>query len=637
MLDVAPLSVGLLEFIEAKAAKEEERKPPIKSTSAAAANDYGQDEFRVQKSPEPYSEAGMYRLMSMLAFLIRPGLLKMNGRPDWLQLGMALHHLGWPYSRWLWDYFSRLAEPRESDGGGTFDLVEQDKAWNSFVTGAHKGPPKTIASYYKIAMDAGWVWNGDGCDAVGDECTASSEREPDAASSAYQDKVATLATLPQNIYDGMRKEVAKQQNVRLSTLDADVAKLRPREERPGQGSVVELPEAEPWPEPVDIRQLIEEITSAIRRHVFLTVFDAQAIALWVLASHVYDAFDSFPRLRIRSPEKRCGKTTLLMVVEALVHRPLSTEDISAPALFRTIEEDRPTLLIDEVDAGLKDNEDMRSLINSGHRRGGKVIRLVAVGDNFERRAFSTFAPMVLSGIGALAATIEDRSITINMKRRLPGETVERLRSTKMGHLAELNRKARRFAEDVADQLLDPDPDLPDELHDRAQDNWRPLVAVANLASDGWPSKARAAALVLEGEMAKNERDAAAAMLLADIRDMFEALANDPALFVAHGASKLGFSYREGGPVKAQQEQDRARSADVAFYLNSLVDRPWSGWNRGRGITPANIAKQLSEYGIQPKCVRVGGERPNGYIAADFEEAFHRFLPVKRANSTSAEP
>ena len=116
--------------------------------------------------------------------------------------------------------------------------------------------------------------------------------------------------------------------------------------------------------------------SGIRRYVVLDAAAADAVALWCVGTHAFDCFTIFPRLIATSPEPRCGKTTLLDAVERLVPRPLAAANITAPALFRTIEAARPTLLLDEADTFAKDNEDLRGILNSGHRRNGMVIRIV---------------------------------------------------------------------------------------------------------------------------------------------------------------------------------------------------------------------------------------------------------------------
>src|SRR5260221_610896 len=82
-------------------------------------------------------------------------------------------------------------------------------------------------------------------------------------------------------------------------------------------------------------------------------------------------------LIINSPEKGCGKTTVLDVVGRTCSRPLFTSNITPAALFRVVEAVQPTLLIDEADSFAAENEELRGVINSGHTRSGAfVIRTV---------------------------------------------------------------------------------------------------------------------------------------------------------------------------------------------------------------------------------------------------------------------
>jgi len=63
----------------------------------------------------------------------------------------------------------------------------------------------------------------------------------------------------------------------------------------------------------------------------------------------------------------------------------------------------------------------------------------------------------------------------------------------------LRRQARRWCEDNLNILTAADPTVPETLTDRAADNWRPLLAVADRAGGAWPIRARDAALVLSGD------------------------------------------------------------------------------------------------------------------------------------------
>lgn len=320
---------------------------------------------------------------------------------------------------------------------------------------------------------------------------------------AELDRLAKLSPLE---YDKVRKANAKRLGVRTDTLDQEIRSRRPRtDDDAAPGSPLTLLSIEPWPEAVDGQALLGELVAVIRRHVRLPIYAADAVALWVVWSWLIDAFDIAPRLVLLSPEKRCGKTTLLELLVSVAHRALLASGISPSAIFRTIDAAKPTLLIDEADTFVNENEELRGILNSGHTRAAsRVIR--CVGEDHEPRTFSTWCPMVLAAIGVLPGTVEDRSIIISMQRKAPGETVMPFpRSGKhaaalRSELHDLARKVRRWAEDHGDELADREPTVPNELHDRAADNWRPLLAIADEIGGDWPTNARAAATKLSGGM-----------------------------------------------------------------------------------------------------------------------------------------
>ncbi len=306
-------------------------------------------------------------------------------------------------------------------------------------------------------------------------------------------RIIDLAALPPLEYEQRYKQAAKELGIRVSALDRMVrAEQRASEDTAG----FSLREVEPWPEPVDGDALLDSITLAVRRYLVLPPNGAEVIALWVIAAHAFNCFQISPRLHFRSPEKRCGKTIALDVSECLTPRSIRTENITTAVLFRLVDGYQPTLLIDEVDSFLKDNEELRGALNAGHRRGGQMLR--CEGDNNEVRAFKTFAPVALAGIGRLPGTLEDRSITIEMRRRKPTERVTRFQRDRTSDLDELASMAARWVADYEISLSAADPDIPETLHDRAADNWRPLLAIADLAGGNWPTLARQVAVRLSG-------------------------------------------------------------------------------------------------------------------------------------------
>lgn len=258
-----------------------------------------------------------------------------------------------------------------------------------------------------------------------------------------------------------------------------------------------FPEVEPWPDQVNGAALLDEIAALIHRHIICERHVADTTALWIAFTWLIDHFHFAPMILITAPEMRCGKTLLLSLIGRLARRPLAASNISPAATYRVIEAHAPTLLIDEADAFLRDNEELRGIINSGHTRDSAFV-LRTVGDNFEPKRFSTWAAKVLCGIGRLQGTLMDRSLVLEMRRKKPGEKVSRLRHAEPGLFERLASQLARFANDVGDSIGRVRPGLPESLNDRAQDNAEPLLSIADFAGDGWPERARQAILQIAG-------------------------------------------------------------------------------------------------------------------------------------------
>jgi len=362
-----------------------------------------------------------------------------------------------------------------------------------------------------------------------------------------------------------------------------------------QGQSIILSDPDPWPEPVGGTQLLEDLERALTRHLVLPEGASTAIALWTVNAHAHEASEIAPYLGVTSPVKRCGKTTLFQVLSVLVPRPLFTSNITPAAVFRSVEAFEPTLLIDEADTFLALSDEMRGILNAGHSRvTAYVVR--TVGDEHEPRRFSTWCPKAIGLIGKLPSTLEDRSIEIRMRRRAKTEQVERFREKKLVALKPLGRRAARWATDNLAELRAADPEVPEELDDRAADNWRPLIAIADLAGGEWPKRARDAARLLSGGERRADTSAGI-QLLAAIRDVFES-----------------------------SQRDRLPSSKIAEQLTEREDRPWAAWKQGRPITAHQIAQILKPFEIGPKGIRVGAKTLRGYERAQFEDAFERYLP-----------
>jgi putative DNA primase/helicase len=422
-------------------------------------------------------------------------------------------------------------------------------------------------------------------------------------------EIVNLTQLSSVQYEEHRKQAAKNLNMRVAVLDGIVQKLRAPSIDDGtdqQGSQISFEAIEPWNDAVDGKTLIDDMMKAIRSHVILNEHLALASSLWIIHAHAIEVADHTPRLQIKSPTHRCGKTTLLRVIKAMVPKPINTENITTAALFRLIERYQPTLMIDEADSFLKrddgrDNEELRGILNAGHARSdGGIIR--TVGENFEPKIFKVFGPIcfawkVRRGM-QVAETIADRSITIELRRRLPDEKITRLRSNRMGHLHVLGRRAARWFADHKASLIDHDPELPEELNDRAQDNWRLLIAIADLMSKELGNNARTAAIKIAEEAIQSDEDYSI-MVLADVAEIFRI-----------------------------KNTDRLKTTDIIDALKNLKDRPWAEYWKGQPITHRGLAGLLKPYGIKPKTIRFGQGKydvAKGYWAAPILEAKKRFV------------
>lgn len=360
-----------------------------------------------------------------------------------------------------------------------------------------------------------------------------------------------------------------------------------------QGSALALEDPELWPEPVNGAELLVELAETFTTYLSLPAGAASAIALWTVHAHAHDAFPVSPVLAVTSPEKRCGKTTLLELLSALVPRPLPASNVTAATVFRAVERWRPTLLVDEADTFLHDGSpQLRGVLNSGHRRSlAHVVR--TVGDDYEPRQFRTWSPKAVALIGQLPGTLQDRSLEIRMRRLAPDEEIERLRLDQLDRLEPLRRQAWTWASRRMDQLAARDPSVPETLHDRERDNWRPLLAIADVAGGPWPERARESARAIQ----ESERDdrSLGTRLLADVQKILDG-----------------------------QPSDRIRSKKLVAKLCALEEAPWAQY-KGKGLSPVSLANFLRSFDVSSKQLRFEAGSYKGYEAEAFEDAFRRYL------------
>jgi len=345
--------------------------------------------------------------------------------------------------------------------------------------------------------------------------------------------------------------------------------------------------------------VLDLVLFLLEKHVAVTPAERMAIALWILHSWVFDRFTVTPRLALLSPVRGCGKTTLLALIELLVADPHRTDDISPAAVYHHLDH-KPgaTLLIDEADnAGLLENRTLRSVFNSGHRKGGGVTRFTG---GWPKR-FPTFCPLAIAAIGSLPLPLLHRSVLINMQRKAPDEIhIERLDENAPDWIIARERIRKWTAACVLEQ----DPEIP--LVNRAADNWRVLLAIADNLGHG--EEARAAAR----ELTANRPDEdPGVILLGDILAVF-----------------------------SRRRIDRIASADLVTELIALNDF-WTDWRDerpDRKLTQGDLARLLRPFRIKSKSIWPVERTPTsrsrkGYTRDQFEAVWRSYCP----DGTPAQP
>ncbi len=388
-----------------------------------------------------------------------------------------------------------------------------------------------------------------------------------------------------------RNRIAKEYDVRKSVIDEYIKEFTNKEKTGGTTEIVT--EVEPASKNISGDTLLSAIKDELLKYIILPAGIAEAITAWVVLTYCHDAFRILPMLGIVSPVKRCGKTTLLEVLQGLTNKGLAASNISPAAVFRTIEKYSPTLLVDEADTFLKDNDELRGVLNSGHTRATAFVVRV-VGENHEPVKFSTWGPKAVAMIGTLPDTLHDRSVVISLRRKAPGETVSRIGVDFENECSKLRQACRRWADDNMDILRKIKPFISTTNSDRVTDNWMPLLAIADVAGGDWPELMQKS---MRG-MLDGTDDSIGPKLLYDIQDIFES-----------------------------HQEERIFSNDLVEALIDKKESPWCDWNRGKGLTQNGLAKLLKPFSLKSKTMRIGEDRRNGYELSDFTDAFKRYIPL----------
>jgi hypothetical protein len=406
---------------------------------------------------------------------------------------------------------------------------------------------------------------------------------------------ASAATLYPNAMRQLRDS-----GIDTSSLESAVIEI------PGDAEVTEVTHSGG----TDAALLLREVSVYLLDYIVYPSLHATiAHVLWIAHTHLMDVWESTPRIAFLSPESGSGKTRALELTENLVPRPCIAINASSAFVFRKIadKDGPPTLLWDEIDTifgpKAREHEDIRGVLNAGHRRGAMAGRCVIRGKEVLTEELPAYCAAALAGLGQLPDTILTRSVIVRMRRRMPEETVQPYRrrtDAAEGH--SLRDRLAAWADEIRPKLTRTWPQLPEGVTDRDADCWEPLIAIADAAGGEWPQIARVAAVTLVTERA--ERNPSLGIrLLADLRQVF-------------------------GDTEA------LRTSVILERLLELEESPW-GDLKGKPLDARKLSQLLRPFDVERTTFREGTGTAKGYTRASLSDPWKRYLGAS-ANSVTAE-
>jgi hypothetical protein len=409
---------------------------------------------------------------------------------------------------------------------------------------------------------------------------------------------ATFFVLDKGRYERL-KQIYKHKGVHVSNWEGEVKKRAMELERERRLTLAQAAKAErlgetppPWDQPVDLRKLLDALTDQVKTYCILPAHVPETVALWIFHTYVLDATHVTPRLAITSPTEECGKSLLLDTLSKLCLRARLIVEPTAAAIFTAIDAEQPTLLVDEGDqpGGRGVDQLLRKVVNAGHRRGLTVAR--------KGISYETFAPVAVASIGRQTRTWESRAIKFLVQRAKSSEKTLIQEWTQETHNSpnwlELSRKCARAANDQLDAIKAAmqKVEFPQELSGRQRDNWRILLAIADVAGTFWALLARDASMALS----RNARPQADGILL--LKDMMKLVDT-----LCPGGEAVMFS------------------RDLEIGLRHLENREWEP---KAAITMNLVARELSAFGVRPQSVRVGSRHGSGYLLVHLVDLWLRY-------------
>jgi len=300
-------------------------------------------------------------------------------------------------------------------------------------------------------------------------------------------------------------------------------------------------------------------------------------------------------MAIMAPTEEAGKSKIIDVAQYLARAAEVVHDPSPASLFRMIDASRPSLFIDEVDM-IYESKGLKTMLNAGYRYGSYVTRAVKIGDDYVPMKFNVFCPKMFAGIAGKKLPITgatlSRCVQLAMRRRSKDEHVEKFYHKRARQECQpIRQELMEWAKQAVSVLERANPPMPDELTDRQEECWEPLIAIADYLGGDWPKRARSAALILSKRVIKQPTEGI--MVIVDMKRVWD-------------------------KVKG----DKVHTQGLATLHSQLEDRMYVG-----RLDAQELSTYLTRFGIHPesKPFRLSGSKPmRGYKRSAFADAFKRY-------------
>ena len=343
-----------------------------------------------------------------------------------------------------------------------------------------------------------------------------------------------------------------------------------------------------------IAEILDLISAKFKEHVkFQYESDADALALWAAMTYVMEHLEIAPMVYVTSPEPMCGKSTVMKLLKVFCHRAEMVSKITPAAIYRLIERDQPTLLIDEADRFLRGNNELNGIINAGHARfeATVIINKKLADGNYDPVEFPVWCAKAIAGIGEQDGTLTSRAIVISLRRKLKDETMKPVRYNMFQQHQSIRDALAAWAasfQQISENEMEP---FLKAKTDRGIDNWLALGIIAKRVNPEWEQRVQAALDTIEARQSDGLQSAGA-QLLSDVHDVVS-------------------------------ESSRPEWPSTDLY-NSVVfneETDWSVFNHGRPVTKKKFTQMLGDFGIKP----VKERKSNVFYVADIYDACRRYL------------